>query len=125
MTAGDPKANDPPRREALARHRTRCEACGEFIERGSVSVNDISWVHVECWEERESVATAVATTPAWLAPQIAPRLDPHTFSLDWLRDELEALERGVGALGWDVLDRLPPDWERLGWLVLHAELEGI
>ena len=61
---------------------------------------------------------------ARLAARVEPRLDPFTFGFDWLRNKLEELEPGAGRQGWQVLDRLEPCWEELGWRTLRSQVEA-
>jgi hypothetical protein len=49
------------RREALARYRTTCPACGQPIQRFSPILRDVDgWVCLACWEDREVAAAAIA-----------------------------------------------------------------
>jgi hypothetical protein len=60
MTACRPERSDQPRWEAFARYRTTCEACGRRVEPGSAITLDGTWVHSDCFHEREAAAQAVA-----------------------------------------------------------------
>lgn len=59
-----------------------------------------------------------------LAALVEPELDVFTFTFDVLRSELEKIEAGAGARGWDVLEHLPPAWATLGWRILYFEVEA-
>ena len=60
--------------------------------------------------------------PEWLASVVAPRLDAFDFTFPRLAEEPEDASPGARVLGWAVLDRLAPEFERIGWAAIRTEV---